>query len=122
MLSTTTRLDRMEGRMTLEKLAVMMAGGFAEITARFDVLEKHVGGLEGDMQNVKDRLGRLEYAVYEIQKDFMSFDQVRGVHKTLDNMDGRISTLEHRNRAKPAFFLKKLSLPDPHPNVAAFNL
>jgi len=98
-------------KMTLEKLAIMVAGGFSDLTermigmeGRITGLEQHMDRMENELRATKDRLSRVEYGVYQIQRDFMAIDEeMRGIHRAMDSINERVIELEHRSGLGPLF-------------------
>lgn len=107
----TVTIGWMGEEMTLEKLAIMVAGGFEGLRERIGDVEGRMGGLEqrmdrmeNELRGVKDRLSRVEYGVYEIQKDLVVIDhEIRGVHKVIDSMNDRVFALESPGGTIPLF-------------------
>jgi predicted nucleic acid-binding Zn-ribbon protein len=91
------RIGWMGEKMTLEKLALMVAGGF-------EGLEQRMDRMEHELRTVKERLSRVEYGVYEIQKDLVAIDEeMRGIHKTIDGINLRVFALESPGGTMPLF-------------------
>jgi hypothetical protein len=100
-------IDRVESKVTLEtlavnmeQLAIAMNAGFVSIDGRFKALDKKseffsLEVYEG-FRTLKERLDRIEYATYQIQKDLDQLDQeMKGIHHVLDNFEMRITQLEN---------------------------
>lgn len=94
------------GRMTIEDLALIVAQGFSELSGRIEVLDRRitveVTSLRGEIRELNDRVTRLEYAAYQIQKDIITLDEeMRGIHKVIDYLNRRVITLEYRAGMQP---------------------
>lgn len=102
------RIDWLEEKMTLEKLAIMVAGGFEGLEQRLgdkiEGLEQRMDRIEHELRTTKDRLSRVEYGVYEIQKDLIAIDEeIRGIHKVIDGINIRVFALESPGGTMPLF-------------------
>jgi archaellum component FlaC len=53
---------------------------------------------------IKNRLARIEYGVYEVQKDLIALDEeIRGIHRVIDSVNVRVFALEMRAGMSPLF-------------------
>jgi hypothetical protein len=115
-------MGRMAERITLEQLArnigdlgtIIQAGfafseeKFGYFEARFNEFESRFNKFETkfdkELRDVKDRLSRVEYGLRELQKDFIALgEEVRGIHKVIDNINIRVVALERNLGASPLF-------------------
>jgi hypothetical protein len=97
-------IGRMAERITLEQLA----GGIADlgtiIQAGFAYNEAKFREMEARFANIENRLSAIEYGIREMQKDFVALDEeIRGIHKVIDNLNVRIVALERNFGARPLF-------------------
>jgi chromosome segregation ATPase len=106
----------MEKRITLQDIIDHIDQRFDHMDQRFDSLEKRVGFLEhqsGILQRdvrtldykiddnarethlIRQKTDRIELMTFTLQKDIEGLsDEMKGVHKVLDQFDGRITRLE----------------------------
>ncbi len=86
--------NKREEKMTLEKLAVMVAGGFEHMGDRID-------GLEGDLKSVKKvvehldvRMDGLEFKISSAAASWIhDFDRL---HDWMEEIDERVNRLEDK--------------------------
>lgn len=82
------------GKMTLDKLAGMMARGFDEVNEKVEVLGKRMDdGFEivnDRLGKVETRLGQVEYQVFELKtKESVTDKAIEIVKRRVDNMERR---------------------------------
>ncbi|MBM3261137.1 hypothetical protein FJY93_01825 [Candidatus Kaiserbacteria bacterium] len=78
---------------SIEKLAILMVEGFADIDKRFDVLETEVRGIRNDLivQNkqldrIETRIAALEFAVFGVKNGHAStnwFERIEKLEKAV---------------------------------------
>ncbi len=94
------RLETIDGRFEANDRSFDVLGrAIGSLETRVGSLETKFDGLETKVDNgfrmLKDRIERTELAVYQVQKEIGVFDQeMRTVHKVLDNLDGRLLRVE----------------------------
>ncbi len=90
-------IGRMEERITLQKISVDLSELSTMVRGGISYAEKTFG-------QIKDRLDRIEYGLYQLQKDFLVLDEeIRGIHKVIDNLNMRIIFLENNRGSLPLF-------------------
>jgi len=97
----------------VEQLAIITREGFRVADAKFEVIydkfdqvDQRFRSLEENMatgfRTLRERADRVEYAVYQIQKDMDQLDQeMKGIHHVLDKFDGRITRIENHLELVP---------------------
>jgi len=79
--------ENKNGKITLEKLAGMVASGFGQTDKRFD-------SLDTEFYDVKSRLGKVEYQVDEVHDILKRFEE-----NDILNLQKRVQILEKAVRA-----------------------
>ena len=117
-----TTIGKMAERITLEQVAqsigdlgTIIQAGFAYNEAKFGQIEIRLGEMGSrfmlvekfmteEFRLIKDRLNGVEYGIRQIQKDFVALDEeIRGIHKFIDNLNIRVMVLERNFGAAPLF-------------------
>ena len=73
-----------KSKITLDKLAMMMANGFRSVDERFDKLEAKVDRIEVDVFEIKRELGLVKEEIKIVQKRLSEIEKIVGkeeVHK-----------------------------------------
>ncbi len=108
-------MGRMAERITLEQLAqgigdlgTIIHAGFAYNETKFGDIETRFTSIEEYMAkefgSIRNRLDTVEYGIRQMQKDFVALDEeIRGIHKVIDNLNIRVMTLERNFGAAPLF-------------------
>lgn len=87
---------------TAEGLALAVNAGFAAIGKRLVRLEFKVDENSEVIRTLKERTGRVELAVYNIQRDIENiYQEMVGIHKVLDYLDRRDTRLENHVGLEP---------------------
>lgn len=77
-----------------EKFAQLMVEGFADVDARFDALEMRVGRIEIDIQEIKHILERIDTRVAALELAVFGATKSGGGKLSPHSMLGRIAKLE----------------------------
>ena len=94
MVEPMKQADKKEEKMTLDKLAGMVARGFQSVDQRFDALHQEVTEIKGDVSALKDDVADLKVSVRRI--DLRTQNQVDAVFSDVTHLKKRVTVLEKR--------------------------
>jgi hypothetical protein len=99
MSGTVTTIEQMAERITLQKIS-------ADVDTLSSLVASGFSHAEKAFRDLKDRADRMDYGIYQLQKDFLTLDEeIRGIHKVVDNLNIRIVSLENDRGSSPLFSL-----------------
>ncbi|HUC31069.1 MAG TPA: hypothetical protein VMR99_00055 [Candidatus Paceibacterota bacterium] len=97
MSGAITTMGKMAERITLQRLSEDIKDLRSVALDGFSYAEKMFGG-------IRDRIDRMEYGIYQLQKDFLVLDEeIRGIHRVIDNLNIRMISLENNRGSVPLF-------------------
>jgi peptidoglycan hydrolase CwlO-like protein len=96
MLFAPTKMGVMESKITLEFMATKIDDLTTMVDRRFDTIDKRLGVIEQRLSKLEQRVDLIGYSVYNIQVQTENTEQeMKGIHKVIDNLNGRLITVEN---------------------------
>lgn len=78
------------GKMTLDKLAGMMARGFDETNAKLDQMDGKFELVNDRLEKIEDKVEQIDFHIFELNSRGMIADkEVKLIKKRVDNLERR---------------------------------
>lgn len=81
-------------KITIDDLAIMVAKGFDEVSEK---LNKEIGGVKSELNEVKNRLDKIEVDVRATRRDMLNMGDKFVSYSKFDDLSLRVSTLEKKS-------------------------
>ncbi len=89
-----TNVSEKKREMTIEKLAVMVAGGFEQMDKRFEQVDSKFKQVDKRFDHMESRLDGLELKISSASASWVhKFDRL---HSWIEELDGRVNKIEDK--------------------------